>query len=234
MLCAALLVGMAKTGVSGVGMLAVPLMAIVFGGKQSAGVLLVILICADVIGAWYYNRHADWQLLRRILPLAFVGILLGTFIGHQIDDESFKVMMAVIIFLSVAIMVWRERANDLAIPSSTWFVVFFGLAGGFASMVGNVAGSVMTLYFLSMRLPKNQFIGTAAWFFLIVNLLKMPFHIVVWETITVDSALLSAVAFPAVALGAYLGIRIVREIPEQAYRYLVIAMLGVTALLMLL
>lgn len=229
---ASVLVGMAKTGVSGLGMMAMPMMALVFGGKASTGVLLITLIFADLFAVWYYNRHAEWHLLRRLLPLAVAGILVGTYVGHLIDDHTFRQLMAIIIFVSLGIMIWRERVNDAKIPDSKWFVTSIGLAGGFTTMVGNLAGSVMALYFLSMRLPKQQFIGTAAWFFLVVNVVKVPFHIAVWETITVNSALLSAITLPAAALGAFLGIWVVKKIPERHYRYLVIAMTTVSAVAM--
>ncbi len=229
---ASLFVGMAKTGVSGLGMMAMPMLAIVFGGKPSTGVLLIILIFADLFAVWYYNRHADWTLLRILLPLALAGILFGTYVGHRIDDQTFRHLMAVIIFASLGIMIWRERSTEVKIPESKWFVVVIGLVGGFATMVGNLAGSVMALYFLSMRLPKHEFIGTAAWFFLVVNVVKVPFHVGVWETITVNSALLSAITLPAVALGAFLGILVVKRIPERHYRYFVIAMTGVSAVAM--
>lgn len=233
LLLASLMIGMAKTGVNGLGMVAMPLAAIAFGGKQSTGVLLTILIFADLFAVWFYNQHANWQMLKKLLPLAFVGILLGTYVGDHVDDQTFRLMMAITIFISLGIMVWREWGEE-QIPSSPWFVVGVGLAGGFATMVGNLAGSIMALYLLSMRLPKNQFIGTAAWFFLIVNIAKVPFHIVVWETISINSALLSAVAFPAVALGAFIGLRAVEKIPEKNYRYFVISMTGVSAISMML
>ena len=90
-------------------------------------------------------------------------------------------------------------------------------------MIGNAAGPVMALYLLSMRLPKNQFIGTAAWFFFIINLIKVPFHVVVWNTITWPSFLFDILMIPAVAIGAYLGIWLVKLFPERVYRIFVIA-----------
>lgn len=233
LILAGLMIGAAKTGVNGLGMIAMPLVALVFGGKGASGVVLPVLIFADLFAVWYYNRHANWGMLRRLLPLAVVGILLGTWVGQQIDDDAFRALMAVIIFISLGIMIWRERAPSDQLPTSNWFASAAGLAGGFTTMVGNLAGSIMSLYLLAMRLPKNEFIGTAAWFFLIVNVIKVPFHVFVWKTIDFDSAQQSLVAFPAVAIGAYLGMIIVKRIPEQNYRYFIIVMTGITALVML-
>lgn len=164
-LAVALLTGMSKTGVFGAGMLSVPLLAVVFGGQLSSGILLPMLIIADVFGVWYYHRHASWQHLKILFPWAAAGVVLGTVLGKYIDDTVFKVIMASTIVVSVIIMVWLERLSPDRIPQQKSFAIATGVAGGFTSMVGNLAGSVMSVYLLSVRLPKNVFIGTTAWFF---------------------------------------------------------------------
>jgi uncharacterized membrane protein YfcA len=109
-----------------------------------------------------------------------------------------------------------------------------GLLGGITTMIGNLAGSVMALYLLSMRLPKNEYIGTAAWFFLAINVFKVPFHVFSWQSIDVNSFLLNLICLPFIALGAWCGIGLVKRIPEKHYRWLVIGMTGAASILMLL
>jgi len=230
---AAGLIGMAKTGVHGAGMVSVPLLALVFGAKASTGIALPILILADLFAVYYYNKHASWPHLKKLIPFALIGIVLGTIVGQLINERVFGYVMIAIIFISLGVMVYRERRTDLAIPSSSLFSASIGVAGGFATMVGNLAGPVMALYLLAMRLPKDQFIGTAAWFFLLVNIAKLPFHILVWETITIDSSIVNFAVFPAIALGAFLGFKIVSRIPEKPFRWFVIIMTGVSAIAML-
>jgi hypothetical protein len=132
--------------------------------------------------------------------------------------------MAAIVGISVAIMIWMERDRSESIPTNFWFGSTTGIAGGFTSMVGNLAGSVMALYFLSMRLPKNAFIGTAAWFFLVVNWFKVPFHVFAWHTITLEVLLMDLCALPIILLGGYLGIVITRQLSENSYRWFIILM----------
>ena len=229
----ALLIGMAKVGIHGTGMAAVPLLALVFGGKLSSGVMLPILCIGDIFAVIYYHKHANWKHLIKLFPWAALGVLLGTFIGDYIDDGTFKMIMAVIILVSLGIMIWRERSTSEYIPSTKWFSGSLGILGGFTSMVGNLAGSIMALYLLTMRLSKNEFIGTAAWFFIIVNWFKIPFHVAIWHTITWDTFLLDLTTIPAVALGAFLGIVIVKRIPEVYYRWFIIATTAMAALVML-
>ncbi|MBT8114899.1 MAG: sulfite exporter TauE/SafE family protein [Arenicella sp.] len=230
----AVLIGMGKTGVAGAGMIAVPLLAIVFGGKASTGLLLPILIFADFFGVYHYHQHANWQHLRRLLPFALIGVVIGTLTGNIIDDQAFRLIMVGIIFVSLAIMIWQQHQRQPTIPTSPLFGYSIGIIGGFATMVGNLAGPIMILYLLAMQFPKNQFIGTAAWFFLVINVLKIPFHVFAWQTITVNSFLLDAILIPAIAAGAYLGIAIVKNIPENVYRWFVIVMTLIAALAMVL
>lgn len=228
----AFLVGMAKTGIHGAGMLAVPLLAVIFGGKDSSGLMLPMLIMADVFAVIYYHRHANWGYLKKLFPWAAIGVVLGTYLGNIIDDELFRMFMGVIIFSSLAIMIWMEKANQDKIPDYLWFAILMGLLGGITTMVGNLAGAVMSLYLLSMRLPKNEYIGTAAWFFLGINLFKVPFHIFSWNTISVDSLMLNLTALPFIAIGALVGIILVKKFTDKSYRWFIIGMTGVAAVFM--
>lgn len=232
-LLVAIFTGMSKTGVHGAGMLAVPLLVNVFGGQSSSGVLLPMLVMADVLGVWYYHRHASWSHLKILFPWAALGVIFGTVVGEYIDDKIFKIIMAVIILVSVVVMVWLERGHKKDVPHQQSFAVTTGILSGFTSMVGNLAGTVMAVYLLSIRLPKNVFIGTTAWFFMATNWFKVPFHVFVWHTITLNTLLFDLLSLPFILLGAYLGIIIVRRLSERTYRWFIIAMTIVAAVFML-
>ncbi|MBI1224324.1 MAG: TSUP family transporter [Bacteroidetes bacterium] len=228
----ALAIGLSKTGLNGLGTLFVPILAHVFGGKASTGIVLPLLIMADIFAVAYYRRHADWSVLVRLLPWAFVGIVIGTVTSKQIDDETFKIIMGVIIVLSVVIMIWQETRTEHLIPSHRAFAAAMGLAAGYTTMVGNLAGAVTSLYLLSMRLPKNNFIGTGAWFYLSINCFKVPFHIFSWETISWESFKMDLVMFPFIAIGAVLGILIIKRLSESVYRKFIIGMTLATVVLL--
>ena len=226
----ALLVGMAKTGISGASMLVVPILAGIFGGKHSAGLLLPMLSIGDFFAVYYYNRHAQWKYVLKLLPATVVGVLIALIVGEMVNDAQFKIMMAVIILVGLAIMVWREGKQSEKIPHNWFFSSIAGLLGGFSTMIGNAAGPVMAIYLLSMKLPKNSYIGTGAWFFLIINLFKIPFHVMVWHTIDKQSFTLDLIMLPAITIGAFLGVRIVKIIPEKPYRIFIIATTAIAAI----
>lgn len=229
----ALLVGMAKTGIHGAGMLSVPLLATVFGGQNSTGILLPVLCLADVLGLWYYHRHASWQHLRQLFPWAAAGTIIGTVVGGMIDDRAFKVIMAIAIFGSVIIMIWLESRERWKIPQSRTLGRGTGIMAGFTSMVGNLAGPLMSVYFLMMKLPKYVFIGTMAWFFLVMNFFKVPFHVFYWETISSTTMLIGLTSIPVIVVGAALGIIIVRNLSEKLYRWCIIVLTLIAAVFMI-
>jgi uncharacterized membrane protein YfcA len=160
-----------------------------------------------------------------VLPWAIIGIITGLLIGKSISAEQFKHMIGILVILSLMVMVWQEisksKNKDLT-PHKPWFAIPFGIMGGFSTMIGNAAGPIMSVYLLSMNLQKNRFIGTAAWFFFIVNLFKMPLQIWGWHNITVKTLTFNVMLFPAIAAGAFIGIKVVKVIPESAYRWFVV------------
>ncbi|MBS1486780.1 MAG: sulfite exporter TauE/SafE family protein [Bacteroidetes bacterium] len=233
-LSVALLLGMAKTGVHGAGMLSVPLLAIAFGGKISSGLMLPMLLVADVFGVFYYHRHASFQQLKTLFPWAALGVIVGSIAGNYIDDGAFRVIMAATIFISLTIMIWMELGGREKIPDSIYLGMLAGFLGGFTSMIGNLAGTVMAVYFLSMRLSKNNFIGTTAWFFMVMNWFKVPFHAWLWHTITKDSWLFALMLTPVILLGAFAGIGLVKKMSDKTYRWFIVAMTLVAAIVMVL
>jgi len=210
-------IGMAKTGLGGLGMIVVPVMANIFGAKSSTGILLLLLIMADFFGVRYYHMHADMRQLVKLIPSTIIGIITGVFVGDQISDEYFQLLLVIVIISGVLMTVIKVEIKERKI-----FSIIVGFLGGFVTMIGNAAGPIMSIYFLSMGFNKNKFIGTAAWFFLFVNLFKVPFHIFIWNTIDLEIFLFDLSLFPLILIGAIIGVWIVKKIPEKPYKIFVI------------
>ncbi len=156
---AAFIIGLSKAGLKGIDMLNVTIMAIVFGGKASTGVVLPLLCAADIMAVTYYHRHAQWPHFWKLMPWMVLGILVGVYIGKDLNEAVFRKIMSIIIILTVIIMVVLELRKSIVIPSNKFFIAGTGLASGFTTMLGNLAGAFSNIYFLAMRLPKNDFIG---------------------------------------------------------------------------
>lgn len=221
----ALIIGMSKTGIQGITTLVIPILALCFGGKPSTGIILPLLCMADVIAVIYYRRDAEWKYILRLLPAAIVGFFVALAVDSVVPQEEFKRLMAACVGVGIVIMFWSERKGKEQIAaqaSAWWYGPLFGLLGGFTTMIGNAAGPIMAIYLLMMHLPKNAYVGTSAWFFLIVNLLKVPLQIFVWNNITLTTIAVDLMLLPFIGLGAVLGIYLVKRLPESSYRKLII------------
>lgn len=231
---AAFLIGMGKAGLKGIDMLNVTLMAIVFGGKTSTGIVLPLLCVADIAAVAYYNRHAQWKYFWKLVPWMMAGILLGVFAGKEMDERLFKKIIAAIILVTIVVVFVMEYRKSKEVPDNLFFTIPTGLAAGFTTMMGNLAGAFANLYFLAMRLGKNDFIGTGAWIFLFMNLFKLPFQIFYWKNIDTETIQVDLLLIPALAAGFWAGLKIVQKINDVQFRKLIIVLTLIGAVLMLL
>jgi uncharacterized membrane protein YfcA len=220
-LCA-FLVGVSKTGIPGMGILVVPLMAGVLPARSSTGVLLGILILADLFAAGYYRQHANRHHLLKVLPPAFAGIVAGYFAMKVVTDEQLRPIIGVIVLVLLGMNYLRMRlgAKDGSVPIRGYFAAGLGFMAGVTTMMANAAGPVMTIYLLAMRLPKMEFVGTSAWFFFIVNSLKVPFSAKL-QLMTGQSLLLDLIMLPLIAVGAITGILLLKKIPQKMFEVLI-------------
>lgn len=227
---AAALVGFAKTGVPGVGPLAVAVFAVVLPARESTGALLPLLIVGDLVALAAYRRHASRPALLRLFPSVAAGVLVGVVFVDAVDDVVMRRTIGAVLLLLVAVhLLARRRTDDDGAPVGRGRAAFFGGTAGFTTMVANAGGPVMSLYLLSVRLDKLTFLGTAAWFFFLVNVFKLPFSIGL-GLIDAGSLLLDAALVPALLAGAWVGRRVIRRIPQETFEKVVLVLTVVAAL----
>jgi hypothetical protein len=226
----AIFVGMNKAGLSGITLVTIPIMAAVWGGRQSTGLMLLMLIMGDMFAVKAYYHGVRWDEIRGLLPAAVIGIAIGAFTGHIINDRQFKILIAVVVIVCLALMIYREmKGANFQVPHSRWFVFLVGMVSGFASMVGNAAGPIFAVYLLAIGLNKKNYLGTSAVFFFIVNLIKLPIQVFVWHSLTWKIALLVLLAVPVIFGGTRLGIWLIRKLNEKAFRYMILGLTVISA-----
>jgi hypothetical protein len=208
---AAMLVGLAKTGVPGIGMLFVAIFANLMPTKLSSGFVLPLLIFGDIVAVLSYRQHTEWKHLWRLFPWTAAGVGVGAFAMGQIDNRQAQILVGSIIVILVVLHVMRkwQTARQSLTPEDApahggWFAPIIGVLTGFTTLVANAAGPLMAIYLLAMRLPKMAFVGTSAVFFLLLNLFKVPFMLGL-GLITTDSFKFNLILAPAVLAGALLG-----------------------------
>jgi hypothetical protein len=220
-----LLIGIGKAGISGIVMVAVPILASVMGGKASTGLMTTIFILGDFFALKAYRRHVVWSEIRPMLPAAIGGIVLGSAVGMVLNDRQFKYLIATIVLICLILMVIQEvKGANFKVPHSLWFIIPVGIISGFATMIGNAAGPIFAVYLLAIGLNKNNFLGTLTWFFLIINLTKFPIQIITWQNISWITIVIALSVLPAIYLGMKIGVHLVKAMNERTFRIMIIVM----------
>lgn len=222
LIIASMLIGITKTGVPGVGIFSIATAAIVFPAKQSTGIILPLLIVGDIFAVTYYRRHAVWKHLVPLLPWAMAGVVIGHQFMRLIDSSQLQPIIGIIVLLVLGLNFWRlrRRTDETKIPSHWSFAAGAGLAAGVTTMMANAAGPIMIVYLLAMGLPKKEFIGTGAWYFLLINLIKIPFSGSL-GLIDAQSLKLDLMLAPFVLLGALSGVYILKVLPQKRFAQVV-------------
>ena len=232
---AALVTGLSKTGIAGLGVLSVALFANALPARASTGALLPLLLCADVFGVAFFRKHASWPHLLKLFPWVVVGVIGGYFALDKISNAQVQRLIGGIILAMVALHFWRQRQSEkiaAGLPRTWWFGGIMGMLAGFTTMVANAAGPVTVLYFLALGLPKLVFIGTGAWFYMLVNAFKVPFSVRL-GLINTQSLLLDAALLIPMIPGALLGPVILKQLNQQAFENMALVLTVLAALRLL-
>jgi uncharacterized membrane protein YfcA len=226
MALAALIIGYSKTALGGLAVIAVAIFATVLPAKQSTAAILAVLIVGDVVACWHYRHDADWSLIKRLLPAVVPGLVVGAVFLKSDDDATLRRTIGAVLLVLVLLQLWVKWRSDADTESTvhegraaSWSA---GTGVGFATMTANAAGAVMTLYLSASGIDKRRFVGTNAWFFLIVNLVKVPFSIGLGLMHPVDAVRALALA-PVVLLGGLLGYATVQRISQRRFDLAVLA-----------
>jgi uncharacterized membrane protein YfcA len=234
----AFMVGVSKSGITGLSILSVALFTHIFpSSKQASGIVLPLLIFGDFVAVFSYRRHTQWRYIWRLFPFTAAGVVIGYFTLGSVSDRHARVMIGAIIVSLAALSYWRRYGSaqsDVAASHRSWvFAASVGVVAGFITLVANAAGPLMAIYFVSMRLPKLEYVGTAAVFFLCLNLFKVPFMVGL-GLITVHSFGFNMLLAPAVVLGAFVGRWLVTHINQALFEQIVLALSAIGGLLLLL
>ncbi len=230
----AMLIGINKTAIPGLGVLPVVMLTLVFETRLSTGIQLGMLAMADLVAVAYYRKQADWKILLRLLPWALAGIALGSVILRFIPTDG-VIMKRTIGGIVLALMILsfiRKKLDPEKIPSGIGWSGFYGILLGSTTQLANAAGPVSSIYFLSMKLPKEKYLGCCAWFFLILNWIKLP--VFAFEgRVTLESVKLDLCMLPFIVLGGFLGIVLLRKLPQKIFENIIQALVIIASLRLL-
>ncbi|MBD2844824.1 sulfite exporter TauE/SafE family protein [Paenibacillus sp. IB182496] len=222
----AVLIGFSKTGVPTLGLFVAAIMATVFPARESVGLMLPILIVGDIIAIVYYRRAVVWKHLLTLMPWVLIGLVAGYLVLGRIDNDGLSTLIGSIVLALIVLHVFRERLETslkFAFSKTRAWSGGLGVLAGFTTMIGNAAGSIMSIYLLAKRMDKTAFVGTGAFFFFSVNLIKVPFNVHL-GLVNTESLLLNAWMIPAVVIGAFSGFKVLPLIPQKHFQVIVLVL----------
>ncbi|QGG56851.1 sulfite exporter TauE/SafE family protein [Paenibacillus sp. FSL W8-1187] len=224
-----ILIGFSKTGMPTLGLFVAAVMASVYPARESVGLITPVLIIGDIIAILYYRKEVVWRHLATLLPWVFAGLIGGFLVLGRIHDRPLSILLGSLVLALLLLHLFKNRiesAASVSLSSAPAFNNSLGVLAGFTTMIGNAAGSIMSIYLLAKGMDKMRFVGTNAMFFFIVNVAKVPFTASL-GLITADTLVLNAWMIPAVAAGAWVGIKLLPLIPQKVFQALI---LGLAAL----
>ncbi len=232
-IAAVFIVGLSKSGLVGsMGMVAVPLLALVMPARDATGMMLPVLLAMDAVAIWVYRKEANWHVLRIMLPGAALGTVIGWLLWSIVTDAQVLLAVGIItvLFMLDALLPLRKRLPDTP-PSRPWGG-FWGAVAGITSFISHTGGPPFQIYTLPLRMPPAVYAATTAFFFAIVNTMKLlPFYFL--GTLSVNNLELSAMLIPVGLAGVGIGVYLVRRISAKAFytlAYLLILLLGIKIL----
>ena len=229
------LYGFSKTAMPVAGVLAGPLIAAALGATVASGLMVPLLVLGDLFAFGYYRQHADWKLIRRLIPGVLLGFAITAVLFRVLPVATLGRIIGVLILASVGLELyrrWSERHQQgLELePMRSWAgILFFGSLAGMTTMAANAGGAAMTLYLVKMRVSMLAFMGTSAWFFFVLNVIKIPviggLGFITRETLIADLWLA-----PLIVIGALVGVAVFRRMNEQVFTYIALALSTLAAL----
>jgi uncharacterized protein len=228
---AASCLGVAKAGLAGLSLIHVVVFALLFGARSSTGVVLPMLLAGDVCAVTAYHQHAQWRFVRRMLPPACLGVMIGAILMKGIDERAYKPVIGWIILSLTALQIVRMQRPHWfeTVPHTPAVALGIGLLAGITTMLANAAGPVIAVYCLALGLPKLEYVGTTAWFFFIINAFKVPFSLGL-GLINAETLLLNATLVPVVVAGVLCGRWLVLRLPQRLFDVLLLAFAAIAAL----
>jgi uncharacterized membrane protein YfcA len=225
---AVFMVGLSKSGlISSMGLIAVPLLALVMPPRDAAGMMLPLLLVMDVIAIWTYRRDANWTVLWIMIPGAMVGTIVGWVLWAVVTDAVVNLLVGLI---SVAFVFWAlsplaKKIVANAHPSKPWGTFWAGVAG-FTSFISHTGGPPFQIYVLPQRLAPVAYAGTTAFFFGIVNTSKViPYWFL--GQLNVSNMTAAMLLTPVAIAGVLAGVALVRRISTTLFYYIAYAMVFV-------
>lgn len=235
---AALIIGASKTGIPGIGVLAVVLLPFIFPARETIGMAVPMLLFADCFAVWWFSKYTRWDKLTQMLPWVIGGMLLGAValfvLGEHADAKNLiNIVIGAMVLIMVALYVARLRLGNRMTPTTVPLMAATGIGAGIATAISNAAGPLMIMYMARLGLDKNAFMGTTAWYFFIFNAVKIPLYLALdWlnpaqPLVTARGLSYALTMLPVIVIGVLIGRWLLSHLSQRVFNW--VTVIGATA-----
>jgi len=228
---AGLVTGFSKFSTGGMGLIILPILTIAFPGPEAVAILVPMYIATDVMAVSSYRSQISWKTLLRIIPIAFIGIIIGTYLLAHLDNDSFTTMLGVLIISMLTLSIWIDISKSTFLQRPIVIQCISFLAG-IVTTIANAAGPLISILLLDQKLSKESYVATRAWTFMIINVLKLPMLMAI-GLMNMEIAKHSLVAFPPLIIGAMIGYYVLKKLNLNQFKWLIRIMATIAAIKLL-
>lgn len=229
-----LLIGLSKGGMgAALVVLVTPILTQVMPVADAVSLSLPLLIIADVFALWAYWKTWDMHYIRLMLPLAILGIGVGTFLLASLPDDVLRRLLGVFTLVFVAYRLLSARLQTARYQPRDWHGYLAGAASGLGSALANTGAPPFTAYMLLQDVSPPVFVGTTTLFFALVNLIKVPW-LVAGHLLDLSDLTRILWAMPLIPVGIWLGRWLVNRMNREVFERVMLYVLALAGLALLL
>lgn len=227
LLLACLITGFSKFSIGGMGLIILPVLMLAYSGPEALGIIVPLYLITDVMAVVAYRGSINWQVITRLMPISALGVTAGAFLITSIPVELFTPLLGGLVLVLLALGIYTEH-NPMPVFRHPVATQVTGMLVGFVSMTANAAGSLVSLYLLEQNMEKRAYVGTRAWVFFMLNIMKMVALLVLGLS-TSASFEASLYGLPALFVGMWLGHTFLKKLNMQQFKNIVRGAISVSA-----
>jgi len=214
---AGLFLGLDKGGLKPLLVIATYLLLQTFSPQTMLAILSPLLVVGEIFPMYHYREQANRPVANKILVWMIVGVIVGTIVGSNINTQIFCLLIGIFIVVMGITNIIIEKTQHFSEISQTKTAIL-GFLGGLGSLIGNAAGGITNIYFLSTVKNKNALLGSSSYLYVVINSIKIVFYLAIWKIYSIDTLAITLSMIPFLMIGVLIATAVIKIMPEFVFK----------------